>query len=808
MKKAEILAPVGSLDSLRAGIKGGCDAVYIGGSRFGARAFAHNPDGDGLLYAIDFAHLYGKRIYLTVNTLLKDSEMDELYMYLKPFYEAGLDGVIIQDIGVMEFVSYNFPLLPIHASTQMSLTMAAGAELLKPLGVTRFVPARELSLLELKRIRQETSLEIETFVHGALCFCYSGQCLLSSMIGGRSGNRGRCAQPCRTAYSLEFRGNKSSGYLLSPKDMCTLDLLGELVEAGVDSFKIEGRMKRMEYAGLTSYLYKKYTDLCLELGREGYERYLKDHKKEFDYDKLALMDLYNRGGFSHGYYKNPHGRAMMSMKRPNHFGVLAGRVVEVKKNQAKVLTLTDINCHDVLEFRNEGEEGLYDYTTGAGILKGSEYWARLKPSSHVKKGDLVYRTKNQELLQWLHDNILNQEQKIPVKGKFTLEIGKPLSLTLETAGACVTVEGQVCQTAQKSPVTKEQAAAAIDKLQDTLFCFERLEGQASGDVFVPVKALKELRRAGLSALEKELLAKFRREASEEKECLRAFKEVKNSSNSIAAGDSDGRDIHIQVSVWTKEQFKAAAGVEEVSRIYGETKGFLPKELKEMAQKAHEAGKEFYIAMPYIFRSSTFDGFQPYLLEEADGFLARNYEEAAYLKKRTNKPFVLDSGMYTFNRFAKEYWYKSGALEVTAPAEQNKKELLRRGVKEDILLVYGHIPLMVSAQCVLDNCRGCGKKEDVFFLADRKNKRYFGAAVCKYCYNVIYDGLPYSLLSEAEAVKSLSPKGIRLDFTVEKPEDTGLILKKFVDVFRYNKKEAGGKAVPLNSHSGHFRKGAE
>jgi len=248
--KPEILAPAGSIESLKGAVAAGADAVYIGGSRFGARAYAENPEQDMLLSAIDYVHSKDRRIYLTVNTLLKEQELTkELYSFLEKYYRAGVDAVIVQDMGVLHFLAVNFPELPIHASTQMTLVNADGAGLLSGYPVTRMVPARELSLEEIRHIRANTKLELECFVHGALCYCYSGQCLFSSMIGGRSGNRGRCAQPCRMAYEVWEDGRRAGNslYALSPKDLCTLDKIPELVTAGIDSFKIEGRMKRPEY---------------------------------------------------------------------------------------------------------------------------------------------------------------------------------------------------------------------------------------------------------------------------------------------------------------------------------------------------------------------------------------------------------------------------------------------------------------------------------------------------------------------------------------------------------------------------------
>lgn len=306
-KMVEILAPAGSYESLQAAVSAGADAVYIGGSRFGARAYANNLDEEHMLAAIDYVHLHGKKIYLTVNTLLKDEEIEQLYDYLLPYYKQGLDAVIVQDVGVFQFVKENFPDLPIHVSTQMTVTNEAGAAFFKECGAERIVPARELSLEEVRKMKKETGLEIECFVHGALCYCYSGQCLLSSMIGGRSGNRGQCAQPCRLPYSI---GKGQPQDILSLKDMCTIEMIPDLIEAGIDSFKIEGRMKQPEYVYTVVSMYRKYVDLYLKYGRKEYFVEKNDLKK--------LQGIYRRRGYCEGYYKQHNGKNMISLKRPDN----------------------------------------------------------------------------------------------------------------------------------------------------------------------------------------------------------------------------------------------------------------------------------------------------------------------------------------------------------------------------------------------------------------------------------------------------------------------------------------------------------
>ena len=298
-KDFELLAPAGSLEILKGVIESGADAVYVGGSMFGARAYANNFTEDELLEAIDFAHLRGVKVYLTVNTLIKNSEFSKLYDYLLPYYKRGLDAVIVQDIGVVKAIHEYFPSMEIHTSTQMTVTGADGVRFLSQFGVTRVVMAREVSLAEMKRIHEETSMELEAFVHGALCYSYSGQCLFSSILGGRSGNRGRCAQPCRLPYTVE---GKKDEYILSLKDMCGIKALDKLHDAGVYSLKIEGRMKQLEYAcGVVKY-YRSYIDSMKPVS-------------DADYDRIKALG--NRCGFTDRYYFDHNGSDMVTYVKPN-----------------------------------------------------------------------------------------------------------------------------------------------------------------------------------------------------------------------------------------------------------------------------------------------------------------------------------------------------------------------------------------------------------------------------------------------------------------------------------------------------------
>ena len=309
----ELLAPAGNVEAFMGAIHAGADAVYLAGSKFGARAYADNFTNEQLIECIRYAHIFGRKVYLTVNTLFKEDEIQELYDYLAPFYEAGLDAVIVQDIGVFQFIKRNFPDLELHVSTQMTITGEYGAEMLKKMGASRIVPARELSLKEIVNMKAKTGIEIETFIHGAMCYCYSGQCLFSSILGGRSGNRGRCAQPCRLPYSVDTSDKHiSECYPLSLKDMCTLEHIGEFMDAGIDSFKIEGRMKKPEYAAGVTAIYRKYIDLKI-----------KNPAKEIKIDKNdwhALTSLYIRSKRQDGYYYKHNGADMVTLESPAYSG--------------------------------------------------------------------------------------------------------------------------------------------------------------------------------------------------------------------------------------------------------------------------------------------------------------------------------------------------------------------------------------------------------------------------------------------------------------------------------------------------------
>ncbi len=864
-RKIEILAPAGSYESMRAAMNAGCDAVYIGGYSFGARAYANNLEEETLVRAIEEAHIRDKRLYLTVNTLLKEEERkDKLYRFLVNFYQRGLDAVIVQDPGVMHFIHRNFPKLPIHASTQTTVTMAQGAELLKTSGVTRLVTARELSLKEIRTIRDHTDLEIETFVHGALCYCYSGQCLMSSIIGGRSGNRGRCAQPCRMPYRFHSGEQQLSAgnekYLLSPKDIHTTAILPDLVEAGIDSFKIEGRMKSPAYSAGVTQIYRKCTDLYLEYGRERYQTYL--NSAEYERDRRNLMDLYNRGGFSEGYSKSYHGKQMMSLYRPNHSGVLIGEVLTVKGSQTTILLKEDINAQDVLEIRNHEEEG-YEFTVKNSRKRGetfttntgklpTEYGKGKASDRAIRPGASVYRTRNNELLNQLMASYIEQDQRLGIRGILRAKQGEKLTFTVSYKDITVTAYQEVVQLAVKQPMTKEKLKAPLEKLGDTMYYLEELTIEAEDNIFVPVAWLNEIRRDAIRMLTEAIAGAYYRETVPEQpfetdraaDGTKTFVEAsedqpeyedysvhsKNNDTGAHPGvflsepntvgkKQEQEKPGICVTVRTMEQLRAALTIPEVMAIYADYDGFQPEELLKLAGMTASEGKRFYPALPHICRLTIYEKLRKELnslwrAPEISGFIAKNYEEIFLLQslmreESSDKEIILNHNMYVFNREAKTFWTEKGIDHFTAPLELNSKELKTLGISDCDMVVYGYLPLMVSAQCLYESTEGCRKckngEQRRDYLLDRMGKKFYIQTNCNGCYNLILNGQCLSLLRYSSEVSALKPRNIRLDFTLETGSETKEVINAFTEVYRR------GRAAELkgeNWTAGHFKRGVE
>ena len=791
-RKIEILAPAGSYESFHAAIVAGADAVYAGGPKFGARAFAENFTEAQLLNAIDYAHLHQRKFYLTVNTLLKDYEIEQLPEYLEPLYQRGLDAVIVQDMGVLNVVRQYFPDMDIHASTQMTVTGVNGAQFLKENGAVRVVPAREISLEEVRNIKSVTGMEMECFVHGALCYCYSGQCLLSSLIGGRSGNRGQCAQPCRLPYTVD--GEK--GYLLSLKDICTLDIIPDLIEAGIDSFKIEGRMKRPEYvAGVTS-IYRKYVDL-----------YLKNPQKPYlvdDKDKEMLMDLFNRGGFHTGYYKQKNGRNMITIQKPNHIGVKIGDVLSQKGREVQMRALTDIAAGDLIEFKNEAQR----YTTGKSCKQGEVITILAPKGMRLPAGEVLYRVQSPELLNTLE--IMYSKGKVIEKlyGYISMEAGKAAKLVVCKDEYSVEVESeQQVEAASSRPLDEERIKKQLQKTGNTEFAFDMLDVELHGEVFLPMQQLNEMRRKALEELEKKIQDSFHRKTAEKK----VLQEEILDTASVKLSKKENK---LSVLVETQEQLEAVLENDNsVACIYVDsnldTTGLDAELWNGISDRIHKKNIEVFLAMPRIFRNQTIEIFeQAYdsiLTRYFDGMLIRSMEEYQFLKSKNYSGNIrLDYNLYIMNRFAKQFWKKQGITYGTIPVELNKSEIVNLDSKQDEMIVYGYIPAMVTAQCVTSTVHGCKKDCKITMLKDRYQNEFPVKNQCRDCYNVIYNTATLYLIDLKEDLEELNAERYRIQFSIENRDEVKQILNQCNSMFSDEKGELFSQKDSITR--GHFRRG--
>lgn len=799
--RVEILAPAGSMECLKAAIAAGADAVYTGGALFGARAYAHNLTEEELLEAIDYVHLHGRRLYLTVNTLIKDREMEkQMYDYLLPYYRQGLDAVIVQDIGLFRFIRKHFPDLPIHASTQMTLTGVDGAKFLEKEGAQRIVTSRELSMAEVKKIADETELEIESFVHGALCYCYSGQCLFSSFIGGRSGNRGQCAQPCRLLYRTPEA--KRPQYLLSLKDICTLELIPEMIESGIYSFKIEGRMKKPEYAAAVAFQYRKYADLYLKYyeecpAEEDPAAYAMKKYRVREEDRQMLLDLYNRGGFHTGYYHTQNGREMISLNRPNHAGVPAVKVLAKKGRNVTAKALTDLYPQDIIELpMRKGREKADNYTCKDAVRKGMNVQIPVFADTPFKRDEIWMRTRNSTLIDTLREEFVNGKIKERICGTFRLYPQEKATLTVKCRDAEITVAGEKAQEALSQPMSRERIEKQLRKTGNTEFEFSFLKAEIGEKVFLPMQSLNELRREALETLEKVICEKYRR--SDEVKDPEEDKTELSMEEEVLSGWT--------ASVRTAEQMEVILEEEAIGRIYVDCTMF-PRiwekdSYVEWITKVHAAGKEIYLVMPYIFRERTRKQYEAAYNRIFgagwDGILIANYESFAFLKEHGYTGRIMtDYNLYEFNQESRKFWKEKGVFEFTAPVELTERELQDLRVKDGEVIVYGYLPMMISAGCIQKTTRGCLKKSGQTTITDRYRNPFVVKNECDYCYNILYNYVPLYLGDRMEEVYQIGPGRIRLMFTTERQQEVRQILSAYFE----------GKELPEGTYTrGHWKRG--
>lgn len=773
--KPEILAPCGSYDILVAAVNAGADACYIGGSRFGARAYAENLDSASVIKAIDYAHNHGVKLYLTVNTLIKNNEIKEIGGYLRPYYEAGLDAVIVQDLGVFSMVRQLFPDMHIHCSTQMNINSVHGARLMHEQGASRVVTAREMSLGEIKTIKKNVDIEVETFVHGAMCYAYSGQCLLSSVAGDRSGNRGRCAQPCRKCYDGE--------YILSMKDMCALELLPELFDAGIDSFKIEGRMKNSYYVASAVDAYRQMRDDCAA------GTFDIDRAKEL---KKRLANIYNRGGFADGYFffdKHDTSVDMISRHRPNNQGVSLGRITRVLSGKIRLELLEDMYRGDVLEIRLKDKTTM-DVTVGGDGERGSIVDIPAPKTKQVVVGQTVFRTRCNRILEDVERDILHSEDvshKIALNGRFTVETGKPVSLTvyrnIENRKYEASVQGDVAVPADKHGADADKLKEKICQLGGTEYYMSALDMDVAKDAFVPLGAVKQLRRQVIDALETKIKQSFRRNGEFFGEnCFEAGADTVSCDEK--SSDRIISDRRLQVGVTTEEQLMAVLEFSCVDGLYLDRSLFDIICANGMMERITESGIKLYLTLPYIIDSRFSLG--KYLPNSGiHGIYIRNIDGfAAALREGIPEQCtcICAASLYGYNNIARQYMLRMyPGLIFELPKELTIAECGGLAPGQQEFNLYGYQQVMLSAQCVRRNKKGCNRNNEIVSIRDDRGNRFFCRCVCGECCNVIYNGVPFDMIGRRGEVDSIvSPERYNLFFTVENAGETVQIMRKLTD----------------------------
>lgn len=794
----ELLSPAGSMESVYAAVNNGCNAVYIGGKHFSARQYANNFSPEEMEQVCDYCHVRGVKVYVTVNILYKQKEIPALLKYIKQLYEMGVDALILQDIGAAKVIQKYFP-IPLHASTQLTSNNLQDIDFLYQQGFSKIVLSRELSLEEVKYIAQNTEAEIEVFVHGALCVCYSGQCIMSSMLGGRSGNRGRCAQTCRLPYTLYQGYDKiEQGHLLSPKDMQTITILPQIIESGVASLKIEGRMKNPEYVAGVTQIYRKYLDLYAN-SPENYEVDAKDLK--------ILMQLFNRGGFTEGYYQTNAGRDMMSIERPKTWGLKTGFVdsYNEKAGRVTIRTREPLVPGDGIEIWTQNEPHV-----GSNISRASKAgeFINLAIKGDISKNDVVYKTHDKALEDTLKKTWQKDNRKLSVYGKLRAKKGLPLCYQLwDNKGNMVYQEGDMVEEAQKQALSMEKLKQQAIKTGSTPFCIESLELEADDNIYIGISSINEVRRAATEALQHSILKKSKRKAAYQIEQQKQSPIIKTKK--------------LNVLVSTREQFDVVSKDRRVNILYCELTEDFKKNYLRYIEVCHKNNIKLYAAFPRIQRS---ESKEIDILKESniDGFLVRSPGQFKMVSK-TGKEITIDYSMNILNQESVSFWLKQGANNVCVSVENNLQEINAIANKNCEMVVYGYLPLMITQQCPIGNYAGgktngifCSKKgeDSLYFLKDRKGMKFPLMPDCNQCVCSILNAKPLFTLKFYDEILESTTGSVRLIFTKEGSKRTERILNAYAEMTKDCTIQSGETKILLHemnekgSTKGHYFRGVE
>lgn len=803
MRDVELLAPVGSFEALKAAVQNGANAVYLGGKDFGARASANNFDRDELKEAVKYAHIRGVQVFVTTNTLRKENEIEDFLEYAKFLYDIDVDAIILQDIGMARLIKRELPDFELHASTQMVAHSLEDVKYLESVGFDRVVLAREVTVEEIKYICDNCKADIEVFVHGALCVCYSGQCLMSSMIGNRSGNRGRCAQPCRQRYELidVYTGevvNSNGDYLLSPRDLNAIEEIDKVIDAGVHSLKIEGRMKRPEYVATVIDGYRKTID-----------EYLATNKLNVSDETINdLYTIFNRK-FTKGLLLGDVGKDMMNSQLPNNQGLYVGTVVDYNK-KAKRLKIKLANTLKKGDGINLGGG-----TIGRIIKNGNIETIGYKGETieldfvgEARKGQIVFKTSDSELMDRVQATFTQDKEFVKniIDAKITIKLGQKPILTLKDRHSNeATIEGdKIVEEAMKVALSKEKVETQLRKLGNTPYELDLLEIELDDNVSLPISLLNQMRRDCIELLDKERVSIKNRKY---KNKIVKYKPVLYNRN---------KQQEISVKVKNLEQLESALEF-GVDRIYYEDTNTIDKAMS-LAMKYN---KKVIYSAPRIIRNKEYNHLAKANNAGVESVQVGNYGSIDYFK---DKKLNIDYYLNAFNSETINYYKEIGADTLCISQELNINEIKETIKYTDINIesvVYGYTPLMITEYCPMGVIvRDCKKdkrvakcKESIYALRNSKGDE-FRVSQDIFCRSTIYNSNVTCMLDNLYELHEIGINVLRLDFTLEDKDTVKEVIEAYQEVLS-NDYKLGTKATKLynkldekGTTAGHYYKGVE
>ena len=803
MRDVELLAPVGSFEALKAAVQNGANAVYLGGKDFGARASANNFDRDELKEAVKYAHIRGVQVFVTTNTLRKENEIEDFLEYAKFLYDIDVDAIILQDIGMARLIKRELPDFELHASTQMVAHSLEDVKYLESVGFDRVVLAREVTVEEIKYICDNCKADIEVFVHGALCVCYSGQCLMSSMIGNRSGNRGRCAQPCRQRYELidVYTGevvNSNGDYLLSPRDLNAIEEIDKVIDAGVHSLKIEGRMKRPEYVATVIEGYRKTID-----------EYLATNKLNVSDETINdLYTIFNRK-FTKGLLLGDVGKDMMNSQLPNNQGLYVGTVVDYNK-KAKRLKIKLANTLKKGDGINLGGG-----TIGRIIKNGNIETIGYKGETieldfvgEARKGQIVFKTSDSELMDRVQATFTQDKEFVKniIDAKITIKLGQKPILTLKDRHSNeATIEGdKIVEEAMKVALSKEKVETQLRKLGNTPYELDLLEIELDDNVSLPISLLNQMRRDCIELLDKERVSIKNRKY---KNKTVKYKPVLYNRN---------KQQEISVKVKNLEQLESALEC-GVDRIYYEDTNTIDKGMS-LAMKYN---KKVIYSAPRIIRNKEYNHLAKANNAGVESVQVGNYGSIDYFK---DKKLNIDYYLNAFNSETINYYKEIGADTLCISQELNINEIKETIKYTDINIesvVYGYTPLMITEYCPMGVIvRDCKKdkrvakcKESIYALRNSKGDE-FRVSQDIFCRSTIYNSNVTCMLDNLYELHEIGINVLRLDFTLEDKDTVKEVIEAYQEVLS-NDYKLGTKATKLynkldekGTTAGHYYKGVE